>query len=105
MEKKDYYIERTYSRTTNKKEKAPNLFLRTFHYTLVTFTDDYTIKDFEEVIKTQLSEINMISHGRDVTYRLNYFNDMYSFAFEPVPSRGEAIASMTLHPVKSYITK
>ncbi len=103
MEKKDYYIERTWCKTTNKKEKALAAVLKPLHCTLVTFSDEFTQADFTERLQAQLKEINMISHGRDLEMGAHDYNGMLTFYFQPIPSRGESIASMALHPVKNYI--
>lgn len=101
--RKEYYIERPYCRTTTKKEKALANVLKAYEYSLVTFTEDFTQKDFQERLEKMVRGINLISHGRDIGIRPFDYNGVLSFAFDFKPSKGESIASIHLRPVNNYI--
>ena len=100
---KHYYIERPYCRTTTKKEKALANVLKAYEYSLVTFSEDFTAKDFQERLEKMVHGINTISHGRDLFIRTFDYNGVLSFSFDYKPSKGEAIASIHLRPVNNYI--
>ena len=102
---KQYYIERPNCRTTTKKEKALALALKVYQYTLVTFDDDYTLADFQKELKTQLEQINLIGHGRDIELITHDYQDFLSFAFHLTPSNGACVGTIYMRPVKNYISK
>ena len=102
---KHYYIERPYCRTTTKKEKALAQMLKAYEYSLVTFSDNFTAKNFQQRLENMVSEVNTISHGRDLFIRTFDYNGVLSFSFDYKPSKGEAIASIHLRPVNNYINQ
>ena len=100
---KDYYIERSSCRTTTKKEKALANLLKAYEYSLVTFSEEFTVKDLQERLEHGVRDINMLSNGRDIVIRPFNYNGVLSFSFEYKPADGKTIAAIHLRPVINYI--
>lgn len=105
MTTKKYYIERPKVRVHNKKTAALAELLKRYDNALIEFGEDggITLQTMLRWLKNYLMEINQSYTGRDITVRMDDFNDHAGFSFYDNPNSGEAIAVITLKPVNRII--